>query len=78
MHWSGCPNACGNHTMAANGLLSKRTRIDGEIVDAVDIFLGERLAVAAGMPRRALENVPCEQFPQVLESLIPASVAVVN
>ena len=78
MHWSGCRNACGNHTMADNGLLSKKTRIDGEIVDAVDIFLGERLALAAGMPRRALENVPCEQSPQVLESLIPAPLAVVN
>ena len=64
MHWSGCPNACGNHTMADNGLLSKKTRIDGEIVDAVDIFLGEPLALAAGMPRRALENVPCEQSPR--------------
>ena len=77
-HWSGCPNACSNHTMPDNGLLGKKTRIDGEIVDAVDIFLGERLAVAAGMPRRALENVPCEQLPQVLESLIPAPLAVVN
>ena len=64
MHWSGCPNGCGNHIMADNGLLSKKTRIDGEIVDAVDIFLGERLALAAGMPRRALENVPCEQSPR--------------
>ena len=78
MHWSGCPNACGNHTMADIGLLGKKTNIEGEIVDAVDIFLGERLAVAAGMPRRALENVPCEQFPQVLESLVPPPLAVVN
>ncbi len=78
MHWSGCPNACGNYTMADIGLLGKKTKIEGEIVDAVDIFLGERLAVAAGMPRRALENVPCEQLPQVLESLLPPPLAVVN
>ena len=78
MHWSGCPNACGNHTMADIGLLGKKTRIDGAIVDAVDIFLGDRLPAAAGLPNKALENVPCDQLSQVLEDLIPTRLAVAS
>ena len=94
IHWSGCPNACGNHTVADIGLLGKKTRVDGQIVEAVDVFLGGKLADAALLsgvvastncaPVRAsyktLENVPCDELPQtlekVLESLIPAPVAV--
>ena len=57
--------------MADIGLLGKKTRIDGAIVDAVDIFLGDRLPAAAGLPNKALENVPCDQLSQVLEDLIP-------
>ncbi|MDA0734495.1 MAG: ferredoxin--nitrite reductase, partial [Chloroflexi bacterium] len=74
IHWSGCPNACGNHTVSDIGLLGKRTRVDGKIIDAVDIFLGEKFAGAKGSPE-ALENVPCDELPQVLERLISAPVA---
>jgi ferredoxin-nitrite reductase len=75
LHWSGCPNACGNHTVADIGLLGKRTRVDGQIIDAVDIFLGEKFAGAAGSSE-SLENVPCDELPQVLERLASAPIAV--
>jgi ferredoxin-nitrite reductase len=74
IHWSGCPNACGNHTIADIGLLGKRARIDGKVSDAVDIFLGGRLAALAEALDQPLENVPCDKLPQVLEKLIPSPV----
>ena len=76
IHWSGCPNACGNHTAADIGLLGKKARVDGQIVEAVDVFLGGRMAAVAGLSAKTLENVPCDQVAQVLEELIPAPVAV--
>ncbi len=73
IHWSGCPNACGNHTLADIGLLGKKTRVDGRIVEAVDVFLNGRRAAAGpgnGAPVKTLENVPCDQLSQALEGLV--------
>ena len=74
IHWSGCPNACGNHTLADIGLLGKRTRRDGRIIDAVDISLGGKFAGAIGSSE-SLENVPCDELPQFLKRLVSAPIA---
>ena len=76
MHWSGCSNACGNHTVADIGIQGKRARVDGEVIDAVDVFLGDKFAgMAEGEP---LTNVPCDVLPEVLTRILgrtPAAVA---
>ncbi len=71
MHWSGCPAGCGNHAAADIGLLGKNTRIDGQIVDAVDIFVGGKSGPDAKPGTKILEDVPCDALPEVLERLIP-------
>jgi NAD(P)H-dependent nitrite reductase large subunit len=71
MHWSGCPAGCGNHAAADIGLLGKNARIDGELVDAVDVFVGGRAGPNATPGIRILENVPCAELPHVLERVIP-------
>jgi NAD(P)H-nitrite reductase large subunit len=71
MHWSGCPAGCGNHSAADIGLLGKNTRINGEIVDAVDVFVGGRSGPNARPGTKMLEDVPCDELPHVLERLIP-------
>ena len=85
INWSGCPNACGNHTVADIGLLGKKARVNGAVVEAVDVFLGGKVAAAAGVTTdgeaavKALENVPGDELPQalekVLENLRPAPVS---
>jgi ferredoxin-nitrite reductase len=75
IHWSGCPNACGNHAVADIGLLGRKARVNGQIIDAVDIFLGDRLASRAAASGERLENIPCEELPRVLERLISAPAA---
>ena len=75
IHWSGCVNACGNHTVADIGLLGKRARVDGKVVDAVDVYLRGRLAAASQVPGQPLQNVPCDELPQLLEQLIAARAA---
>src|SRR4030095_2917019 len=40
IHWSGCPASCGNHAIADIGLLGKNIKLNGEIVEAVDVFAG--------------------------------------
>jgi ferredoxin-nitrite reductase len=71
MHWSGCPAGCGNHLVADIGLLGKRAKIDGRVVDAVDVYVGGRSGPDPKQAVKLLEDVPCDRLPSVLESLIP-------
>jgi len=71
MNWSGCPAGCGNHAAADIGLLGKTIRVNGELVDAVDIFVGGRSGPDGKAGTRLLEDVPCEELPHLLERMIP-------
>lgn len=71
IHWSGCPAGCGNHAVADIGLLGKNIRVNGEVVDAVDVFVGGRSGPDAQQGKKLLESVPCDVLPQVLERLVP-------
>lgn len=71
IHWSGCPNGCGNHGMADIGLLGKKSRRNGETIDAVDVFVNGKSGPRAKQPLRVLENVPCDDLPRVLSEIIP-------
>lgn len=71
IHWSGCPAGCGNHLVADVGLLGKKARVDGRVVDAVDVFVGGRSGPDPKLAVKILEDVPCEKLPSVLEGLVP-------
>lgn len=71
MHWSGCPAGCGNHLVADIGLLGKRVKVNGEVVDAVDVFVGGRAGPDPRLAVKIMEDVPCEKLASVLEGLVP-------
>ena len=71
IHWSGCPNACGNHAAADIGLLGKKTRRGKETVDAVDVFVKGKTGPDSRVPMKLLENVPCDELPQALARIVP-------
>ena len=71
MHWSGCPAGCGNHLVADIGLLGKRIKLGGDVVDAVDVFVGGRAGPDPKLAVKLMENVPCDILPTVLEQVIP-------
>jgi len=70
-HWSGCPSGCGNHAAADIGLVGKNVRVNGELVEAVDVYIGGRAGPQAKAGVKMLEDVPCSELPSVLEALIP-------
>jgi ferredoxin-nitrite reductase len=70
-HWSGCPAGCGNHALADIGLLGKNIRIDGQLVDAVDVYIGGRTGTNTRPGTKVLEDVPCDDLPEVLERIVP-------
>ena len=70
MHWSGCPASCGNHTVADIGLLGKNIKLNGEVVEAVDVFAGGAAGCEANFPVKIMEDVPCEDLPDILAGLV--------
>jgi ferredoxin-nitrite reductase len=71
LHWSGCPAGCGNHLVADIGLLGKKAKVGGKVVDAVDVFVGGRSGPDPKPATRIMEDVPCDQLPALLETLMP-------
>jgi ferredoxin-nitrite reductase len=71
MHWSGCPAGCGNHLVADVGLLGKKIKIKGQVVEAVDVFVGGRSGPDPKPAIKLLEDVPCDTLPEVLSGILP-------
>lgn len=71
IHWSGCPNACGNHAAADIGLLGKKSRRGKETIDAVDVFVKGKTGPGSRIPLKLLENVPCDELAEVLAGIVP-------
>jgi ferredoxin-nitrite reductase len=73
MNWSGCVAGCGNHHAADIGFQGAKTRENGEVVDAVNIFLGGRTGTSPEPAEKIMELVPVsmldELMPSVLERL---------
>jgi ferredoxin-nitrite reductase len=70
VRWSGCPAACGNHHTADIGLQGCKVKVDGKIVDGVHVSVGGRGGVDPRPGVRILEDMPCDELPAVLETLI--------
>jgi ferredoxin-nitrite reductase len=60
-HWSGCPAACGNHQAADVGFRGLKTKINGELVEAVAIYVNGRMGPAAAAGEQILDIVPCDR-----------------
>ncbi len=70
MHWSGCPAGCGNHAVADVGLLGKNIKVNGEILEAVDVFAGGAAGCEPNFPIKLMEDVPCGDLPEVIAGLV--------
>jgi nitrite reductase/ring-hydroxylating ferredoxin subunit len=70
MHWSGCPAGCGNHSSAEIGLLGKNIKVNGDVVEAVDVFVGGAAGCEPNPPIKIMEDVPCEDLADVVAGLL--------
>ncbi len=70
MHWTGCPNSCGQPQVADIGLMGAKTRKDGKTVEAVDIFLGGQVGKEAKLGAKVMKGIPCEDLKPVLRQLL--------
>lgn len=72
LHITGCPNDCGQHWIADVGLQGAKAKVDGQTVDAYDIFLGGGLGAQQRFARRVNVRVSAWDVPDALARLARA------
>jgi ferredoxin-nitrite reductase len=70
MHWTGCPNACGQPYMGQIGLMGAKARKDGQMVEAVKIFLDGSMDSSPRLAELHDKGVPLSELPDALEALL--------
>ena len=70
LHINGCPNACAQYQTAHIGLMGSKTKVDGQLVEAYDIFVGGRLGQGARFNHAVLRKVPAYECKVRLEQLL--------
>jgi ferredoxin-nitrite reductase len=70
IHWTGCPNSCGQPQVAEIGLMGCKARKDGKVVEGVDIFTGGRVGKDATLGHKVRQSIPCDDLKQVLRDLL--------
>ena len=70
MNWSGCPAGCGNHHAADIGFQGAKARVDGEVVDAVSIFVGGRTGTDPRPGEKIMDLVPVSMLDELLPVVI--------
>ena len=69
-HWTGCPNACGQPYMGDLGFMGTKIRYNGEMVEAVKIFIGANLGADPKLADLLHKGVPISGLVDVLEPLL--------
>lgn len=59
MHWTGCPNSCGQAQVGDLGMLGAKAKVDGKIVEAVNLYTGGTVGKGASLGSVVEKKVPC-------------------
>jgi ferredoxin-nitrite reductase len=70
IHWTGCPNSCGQPQVADIGLMGTKTRKDGKAVEGVDLYMGGKVGKDAHLGTCVQKGIPCDDLKPVLRNLL--------
>ena len=70
IHWSGCPNSCGQPQVGDIGFIGCKTKKNGKTVDGVDIYLGGKVGHDATLGHCIMRGVPCEDLLGIVADLL--------
>ncbi|MDY7007676.1 MAG: ferredoxin--nitrite reductase [Cyanobacteriota bacterium] len=70
IHWTGCPNSCGQPQVADIGLMGTKARKDGKMVEGVDLYMGGTVGKDAKLGSCVQKGIPCEDLKPVLRNLL--------
>lgn len=70
LHWTGCPNSCGQPQAGDIGLMGTKVRKDGKAVEGVKIYAGGRVGHGAELGNIINTGVAAEDIKSTLRSLL--------
>ncbi len=70
IHWTGCPNSCGQPQVADIGLMGTKARKNGKAVDGVDLYMGGKVGKDAKLGSCVKKGIPCEDLKPLLRDLL--------
>jgi ferredoxin-nitrite reductase len=70
LHWTGCPNACGQPYMGQIGLMGAKARQGGSMVEAARLYLGGSMGPEPRLAELHHKGVPLSELADVLEALL--------
>lgn len=70
IHWTGCPNSCGQPQVADIGLMGTKTRKNGKTLEGVDIYMGGKVGKDAHLGTCVTKGIPCDDLQPVLQDLL--------
>ncbi len=71
IHWTGCPNSCGQAYMGAIGLTGKKAKNEkGETVEAFDISIGGEQGPVNKIGKLEKKAVPSEKLKETLKQIL--------
>ncbi|MEB3360035.1 MAG: ferredoxin--nitrite reductase [Synechococcales bacterium] len=70
IHWTGCPNSCGQPQVADIGFIGTKVRKNGQTVEGVDIYMGGKVGKDAQLGECIRKSVPCDDLKPILKDLM--------
>ncbi|KAL2634640.1 hypothetical protein R1flu_006119 [Riccia fluitans] len=71
MHWTGCPNSCGQVQVADIGFMGTMAKDENKkAVDGVDIFLGVSVGADSHLGKKIRPAVPIKDLIPVVQDLL--------
>jgi ferredoxin-nitrite reductase len=70
IHWTGCPNSCGQPQVADIGLMGTKVRKDGKAAEGVDLYMGGKVGKDAELGSCVQKGIPCDDLKPVLRDLL--------
>jgi ferredoxin-nitrite reductase len=70
LHWTGCPNSCGQAQAGDIGLMGTKVRQDGKSVEGVKIFAGGKVGKGAELGTMIETGVPTDEIKATLRNLL--------
>ena len=70
IHWTGCPNSCGQPQVADIGLMGTKVRKDGKTVEGVDLYMGGKVGKDAQLGTCVHKGIPCDDLNTVLRRIL--------
>jgi ferredoxin-nitrite reductase len=70
MHWTGCPNSCGQPQVADLGFMGTKARKDGKTVPGVDLFMGGKVGHEAHLGTKVMKAIPTEELQPFMRDVL--------